>query len=274
MAPKATVPRILVRLAAAALAVLFACLPTLLGQDQPAASATLAPIATDRPAFTNSSVVVPAGSSQAENGFEETSGQGLNTVDAPETLIAFGLTAKTELRFDVPDYYYNLDGSGRNSGFGDLAFGVKQQLGPVRGFDVSATVFLSCPTGANAVSSGGYDPGLQVAWSRALNPKWTAAGMFALYDPTQGNTRNLTGQFTILIDRQLTPLWDAFVEYGGSYAEYGGTQQYIHFGTALKLGKRQQQQLDFHFGVGLTPAASDHFVGIGYSFRFQMFERK
>jgi hypothetical protein len=268
----------LIRIATASLAIWFAWMTPLLGQDQPAASgapAAPAPIATDRPAFTNSSVVVPAGSFQAENGFEETSGQGLNVADAPETLIAFGLTARTELRFDVPDYYYNLNGSGRNSGFGDLAFGVKQQLGPLPGgFDVSATVFLSCPTGAKAVSSGGYDPGLQVAWSRALNSKWTAAGMFALYDPTQGDTRNLTGQFTILIDRQLTPIWDAFVEYGGNYAEYGGTQQYMHFGTALKLGKRQQQQLDFHFGVGLTPAASDHFVGIGYSFRFQAFQRK
>jgi hypothetical protein len=263
-----------IRIAAACLAFLFAALAPMLCQDQPAPDATPTPIATDRPAFTNSSVVVPAGSFQAENGFLETYSQGQNVADSPETLVRFGVSARTELRFSVPDYYYNLNGSGRNSGFGDLAVGVKEQLGPTPGgFDVSATLFLSCPTGANGVSSGGYDPGLQVAWSRGLSSKWTAAGMLSLYYPTQDNLRNLTGQSTVLLDRQLTPLWDAFVEYAGSFPERGGTEQFMHFGTALKLGKRQQQQLDFHFGVGLTPAAANHFIGIGYSFRFQAFHR-
>jgi hypothetical protein len=59
----------------------------------------------------------------------------------------------------VPDYFHNLSAAG-GSGFGDFAFGVKEQLGPTRGgFDVSAIVFLSFPIGANGVSSGGYDPG-------------------------------------------------------------------------------------------------------------------
>jgi hypothetical protein len=45
----------------------------------------------------------------------------------------------------------------------------------------------------------------------------------------------------------------------------------LHFGTALKIAK--QQQIDFHVGVGLSSAAVDHFVGIGYSFRFQTIRR-
>ncbi len=40
----------------------------------------------------------------------------------------------------------------------------------------------------------------------------------------------------------------------------------------LKLAKRHQ--LDFHVGVGLSSAAVDHFVGIGYSFRFQAIRHK
>jgi len=35
----------------------------------------------------------------------------------------------------------------------------------------------------------------------------------------------------------------------------------------------KRQQLDFHFGVGLSSAAVDHFIGIGYSFRFQTIKR-
>jgi hypothetical protein len=68
---------------------------------------------------------------QAENGFLDTDRQGQDIVDGPETLLRFGVAAKTELRLTAPDYYYGLNGSG--SGFGDLAVGVKQQLGPTPG---------------------------------------------------------------------------------------------------------------------------------------------
>ena len=96
-------------------------------------------IATDRPAFTNSSVVVPTGSLQVENGFLQTSSQGQSVIDAPESLVRFGLVKTTELRFTVPDYFHNLTtGNGVGSGFGGVAIGVKRQLGPTHGFDVSA----------------------------------------------------------------------------------------------------------------------------------------
>jgi hypothetical protein len=260
-------------LSPALIAFIFAGMLPLHGQDQTANPSAPGPIATDRPAVTNSSVVVPVGSFQAENGFLETSSQGQSIIDGPETLLRIGVAKRTELRFTLPDYDYNLNtNDGFGSGFGDFAFGVKEQLGPTRGgFDLSAIVFLSFPTGAHAVSSGGYDPGLQVPWSRSLSAKWTAAGMFSLYWPTEGRTRNLSGQSTFLIDRQLTGPWDAFVEYAGTFPERGGPQNLIHFGTALKIAK--QHQLDFHVGVGLSSAAPDHFIGIGYSFRFQGFRR-
>jgi len=260
----------LIHVFAALLAFAFVALAPAHGQDQPATSDTSPPIATDRPSFTNSSVVVPAGSLQAENGFLETFHQGQNVVDGSETLLRFGIAAKTELRFTVPDYFYNASsGGGPGSGFGDSAAGVKQQLGPTPGgFDLSATVFVSFPTGAKNVSSGGYDPGLQVAWSRALSGKWTAAGMLAMYWPTQGQSRNPTGQATLLVDRQITGPWDAFIEYAGNFPTRNGTRQFLHVGTAFKVTKTQQ--LDFQFGESLTGAA-DRFVGIGYSFRFQVF---
>jgi hypothetical protein len=132
-------------------------------------------------------------------------------------------------------------------------------------------LFLSFPTGANTVSSGGYDPGLQVPWSRALFADWTAAGMFSVYWPTQGRTRNVTGESAFLLDRQLTRPWDAFVEYAGDFPEFGGPQHLLHFGTALEITR--QQQIDFHVGVGLSSAAVDHLIGIGYSFRIQAIRR-
>ena len=261
----------LARTSTALLAFILAGVLPFHGQDQPPSVDAAGIIATDRPAVTNSSVVVPAGSLQAENGFFETSSQGLNVVDGPQSLVRFGVAKSTELRFTVPDYFHNLS-AGSGSGFGDFAIGVKEQLGPTPGkFDVSVIVFLSFPTGANTVSSGGYDPGLQVPWSRALSANWTAAGMFSVYWPTQGRTRNVTGESTFLLDRQLTKPWDAFIEYAGDFPEVGGPRHLLHFGTALKITR--QQQIDFHVGVGLSSASADHVVGIGYSFRFQAVRR-
>jgi len=252
-------------------AILMARAP-LAAQDQTQTTASPGPIATDRPAVANSSVVIPAGSIQLENGFLETRSQGQSLVDGPETLARVGIAQRTELRFNVPDYFRNLTFSSSSSGFGDFALGVKQQLGPVRGFDVSVIAYLSFPTGASRISSGGYDPAVQVPWSRLLTANWTAAGMLSVYFPTQGAKRNITGESTFLVDRQLTKVWDAFLEYAGDFPESGGPRHLLHFGTAYKIAP--QQQIDFHFGVGLSPAAVDHFVGVGYSFRFQAVHRE
>lgn len=263
----------LARISAALPAFILAGTLPLHGQDQSPSVDSAGLIATDRPAVTASSVVVPRASLQAENGFLESSSQGQSVVDGPESLVRFGVAKRTELRFTAPDYFYDLTtGAGGGSGFGDFALGVKEQLGPTPGkFDVSVILFLSFPTGANTVSSGGYDPGLQVPWSRALFADWTAAGMFSVYWPTQGRTRNVTGESAFLLDRQLTRPWDAFVEYAGDFPEFGGPQHLLHFGTALKITR--QQQIDFHVGVGLSSAAVDHLIGIGYSFRIQAIRR-
>ena len=227
------------------------------------------PIDTDRPQITSSSIVVPCGSLQVENGFQETGNGGQRTFDFPETSVRFGIANKTELRFGVPDYFQNDDtSSGFSSGFGDLSLGFKQQLGPTRGgFDVSVIPSVSFPTGANAISSHGYDPTVQLPWSHSLKKNWTAAGMFSLMWPTEGARRNLTGQASVYFDRQLTQPWDAYVEYSGAFPQRGGPQNVIDFGTAYKLSPHQQ--LDFHCNFGLSSAVPDHSIGFGYSFRLQ-----
>lgn len=247
---------------------------SLRAQDQASNSGMPPMIATDRPAFADSSDVIPRGYLLFENGFTETRDQAENGFDFPETLARFGLTSKTELRFNVPDYFHNSNTSnGFGSGWGDLGVGLKRQLLTKEGgFDASLVVALSSPTGAKVISSHGYDPTLQLPWSHGISKSWTSAGMFSLYWPTQGARRNLTGQATALVDRQITTPWDAFLEYGGWFPDHGGRQHVLHIGTSYKISSNQQ--LDFHFGVGLSSAAPDHFVGVGYSFQFRAYRRE
>lgn len=246
------------------LAILGGALLAIAAQAQSNASAEVT-IATDRPAVSSSSVAVPLGGLQIENGMLGTDQQGTWVLDLPESLIRYGLLGKTELRLYVPDYYHNF-ATGGAAGFGDIALGVKQQLGPIGGFDVSAIFYLSFPSGASGISSHGYDPALQVPWTRKLSENWTAGGQVAFYWPTQGGSHNFTGETAVFLDRQLTKPWDAFVEYAGDFPQRGGTRQQIHFGTAYKI--TPHQQLDFHFAFGLTSAAPKGYVGVGYSILF------
>ena len=130
---------------------------------------------------------------------------------------------------------------------------------------------LSLPTGTTAVSSHGYDPSVQLPWSRAVSPSWTAAGMLSLYAPTENGRHNLTGETTFLMDRQWSVRWDGFIEYVGDFPHVGGARNLVHVGTAYKL--TSHQQFDVHVGVGLSSAAADHLIGVGYSFRVQALGR-
>ena len=222
-------------------------------------------ISTDRPSVANSSVVVPRGDFQAENGLLVTKTQGQYVLDLPETALRFGLLDKTELRLAVPDYFETISMSGPAvAGFGDIAIGVKQQFGPTPGnFNLSGILFLSLPSGAKDISSHGYDPGLQFPWSRQLSANWTAGGQAAFYWPTEAGKHDFTGETTFLIDRQLSKPWDAFLEYAGDLPHRGGSRQILHLGSAHKLAPRHQ--VDFQVAAGLSHTAPHMFVGIGYS---------
>lgn len=245
----------------------FATAP-LYGQDQTVAESAEPPISTDRPAITGSSTVAPQGSVLMENGFTETSSKGNPAFDLSETLLRWGLTSKTELRFNAPDYFYNLDTrAGLVSGWGDITVGVRQQLlATSSGLNVVLAAFLSIPAGSNNLSSHDYDPQLLLPWSLPAFRHWSVAGMFALSWPTQGAARNLTGQPTFVLGRQITSRWDAFIEYAGVFPQQGSPQHLLHAGTTFKV--TSNQQLDFHSGIGLSAAAVHHFIGFGYSFRF------
>src|SRR3984885_2738907 len=124
---------------------------------QPCGANAQSPIATDRPQITSSSIVVPCGSLQFENGFEETGYGGQRGFDFPETSVRFGVANTTEIRFGVPAYFQNAGtASGFASGLGGLSVGFKPQLGPTRGgFGVFLIPSVSFPTGANSMSIRG-----------------------------------------------------------------------------------------------------------------------
>jgi hypothetical protein len=220
---------------------------------------------TDRPDVTESAIVVPKGSVQFENGLTWSSDHGRRSLDLSETLMRVGFSTRTEFRLVLPNYVGSL---GRNavSGFDDLAVGIKRQIGPFRGdFDLSVIVALGLPTGADRISSHGFDPFVKLPWSKELKGGWSIGGMESVFWHTEDGRRNGTWESTFYLERQISKPLDAFMEYAGDFSQRGGPQEIAHFGAAYKVAPHHL--VDFHFGFGLSQAAPDRFFAVGYSFR-------
>lgn len=227
-------------------------------------------IATDRPDITNSSLVVPLGSLQAENGLDWTVRDGSNALDATNTRVRFGIARCTEFLIDIPSYFGSFNGS-QPSGFSNLIASLKRQLPVPFGFELSATGGVGFPTGAAKISGRGYQPYLQFPWSHGLALGWEMAGMFTLFWAPSEPSRSLVFQPTLSLERELGPSADVFVEYVGDY-DHQPPAHLLDGGGAWRFSKNQQ--FDFHVGVGLnrsSPALNGvpvaQYFGIGYSLR-------
>jgi hypothetical protein len=223
-------------------------------------------IVTDRPSVTNSSVVVPTGSLQMENGINWTAHPGQGALDGPETRLRFGFGGCTEMLVDLPNDVGGVDGHGP-SGFSDVAPAIKHQFGGLpEGTNLSATAGLGLPTGARVISGSGFNPYLQCPWTQDLGDGWTAGGMLSTTWLTGEPQSTTVFQPSFLIDRQVSPNADVFAEYIGDYQTRGLAGQQLNFGGSYRV--TQTQQIDFHAGFGLNRNSPNYFVGVGYSLRF------
>jgi Putative MetA-pathway of phenol degradation len=223
-------------------------------------------IATDRPDVTNSSLVVPVGSLQSENGVNLSARDGGRTIDGTNTRWRLGVAPCLELLLDVPTYFANIRGPG-SSGFSNVAPAVKWQISPIPGkIDLSVVFGAALPTGAVDIAGHGAQPYLQMPWSWELHDGWGLSGMLTeFFRPSEPTTKRIT-ETTFVIEKKVTDRASLFVEYVGDYPENAGPSQLLNSGGVYRLSPTQQ--VDFHLAFGLNHNAPSYIVGVGYSFRF------
>jgi hypothetical protein len=223
-------------------------------------------IATDRPDATNSSLVVPVGSLQSENGVNLSARDGGRTLDGTNTRWRLGVAPCLELLVDLPTYLSNLHTPGF-SGFTDIAPAVKWQITPLPGnIDLSMVVGAALPTGAVDITGRGTQPYLQFPWSWELKDGWGLSGMFTeFFRPAEPATKRVT-EATFAIETKLTETFGLFTEYVGDYPQNAGPTQLINLGGLYHLSRTQQ--IDFHVAFGLNHNSPAYIVGVGYSVRF------
>jgi hypothetical protein len=161
-------------------------------------------ISTDRPDVTNSSLVVPAGSLQIENGINSSARDGGRFVDGTNTRLRLGIAQCLELLVDAPTYFANVHGPG-NSGFSDVAPALKWQISPIPGkVDLSAVFGVALPTGAASIAGRGAQPYLQFPWSWELQRGWGLSGLFTEFIRPSDPTSKLITEATFVIEKKLS----------------------------------------------------------------------
>jgi Putative MetA-pathway of phenol degradation len=223
-------------------------------------------IATDRPDVTNSSLVVPVGSLQSENGVNVSARDGGRAIDGTNTRWRLGIAPCLEVLVDLPAYVANVRVPG-NSGFTDVTPAIKWQISPFPGkIDLSAVVGIALPTGAAEIVGLGAQPYVQFPWSWELHDGWGVSGMFTeFFRPSDPTSKRVT-ETTFVLEKKLTETFSVFTEYVGDYPDGAVPSQLWNSGGLYRLSR--DQQVDFHIAFGLNHNSPSYIVGIGYSFRF------
>jgi Putative MetA-pathway of phenol degradation len=222
-------------------------------------------IATDRPDVTNSSVVVPVGSFQSENGINTYSRDSGREIDGTNSRWRLGIAQCLEVFVDLPTYFANIKAPGA-SGWTDVAPAVKWQISPVPGkIDLSVTAGIFLPTGTTDIAGRGVQPYLQLPWSWELHDGWGLSGMFTeFFRPADLTAKRIT-ETTFVIEKKLSERMSLFTEYVGDYPEGFGPVLLLNSGGIYRL--TPNQQVDFRVAFGLNHNAPSYTVGVGYSFR-------
>jgi hypothetical protein len=226
------------------------------------------PIETDRPDVTNSSIVVPVGSLQNENGIDTSRDHGADILSGTNSRWRLGVAPCLEVLVDLPNYVTTYRGTGP-SGLSDVAPAVKWQISPLPGkFDLSVTVGAALPTGATGISGPGVQPYVQIPWSIELGNGWALTGMETNFFTPLSDAK-FTYQSTLVIEKEIAERSFAFVEYVGGFPSNGRNSQLINSGGGYRID--DHHQIDFHVGVGIDRNAPNYIIGVGYSFRLDGF---
>lgn len=223
-------------------------------------------IATDRPDVTNSSLVVPVGSLQGENGINTTRRGPDRTFDGTNSRLRLGIAPCLEILVDVPNYTGRLKGDA-DSGFGNVAPAIKWQFASLpEPWNLSVTSGAGLPTGSPKIAGPGLQPYLQFPWSYELGGGWGTSGMVTTFFFPSDPANKQTTETTFVLEKKVTERASLFVEYVGDYPSRGSSIQLVNTGGGYLLTRTQQ--IDFHVAFGLNRNSPNYIVGLGYSFRF------
>jgi hypothetical protein len=249
-----------------------------LGSALLAATASADPISADRPGQSSPPSVAAPGTVQLEGGFSferETDGgdPNTNTISVPESLLRVGVLSFLEVRVSADGFVFEERAGDNNRSSGsDLTLGSRARLfdqkgvRPATGLDFN----LSLPTGSDAVTSDGVDPGGTLLFEWVLNERFALYANIGLASTSLGkgdSRRAFQAEPSVLLSASISERASVFIEYYAAFIDRGvGDEHSIDGGFSWLIG--DDLQLDLFAGAGLNDAAPDFFVSAGAAWRF------
>lgn len=233
---------------------------------------------TDRPDFTESSDVVGRGIVQLEMGttFESnrTGADQDRTMSTPLALARIGVSKRLELRFSTDGYVLDSLRSGfgqaTTKGQADIEVGAKFVLSNgarTRGLAMAVIPMASLPTGSDAMSSDTVDPTVKFTWAKDLPRDFSLSGNYNISRLGDDLGRYTEQALSFSLGHDLAGGWGGYWEtYGFMPKGRPGTAAWT-VNTGVTHGLGGNAQVDLEVGRGVTAAAPDWFVGVGFGIR-------
>lgn len=222
-------------------------------------------IVTDRPDFTESSEVIPAGWLQVESGISFEGESTARAFSAPAALLRIGLGHRVELRLGAEGLLSESVGDIRHSGRSDMEIGAKFKVfdQATRGFDFALLPIVSLPTGTSGFTSDGVDPTLKLTWGRDLPAGFGLTGNVNFSSLTEDGARYHQEALSLSVGHDLAFGFGGYAEVYGftKMSAVDGAGVTFNGGVSRLIGRHVQ--LDLEGGRGLSAEAPDWFVGFG-----------
>jgi hypothetical protein len=234
-------------------------------------------IVTDRPDFTESTEVVGPWILQLEGGFtlarDTTGATPIRSLGGPFPLLRLGLSRHLEFRLATDGFLRETSQESahtqRTSGLSDLVVGAKLKLadeGRVRPM-FAIIPSLSLPTGSRQLTSSGYDPAINFAWSKNLPVNFDVGGNVKFKSVSSDARRYVQRTLSVSFGHKLFAGSEGFWEVYQISPPERDRAGLLMFDTGLTHALGRNAQVDFSAGRSLCPTSPTWFVSTGLAFR-------
>jgi Putative MetA-pathway of phenol degradation len=245
------------------ISVLFLILITFFGQKIMGQT----PIQLDRPDQTECPFIVPIGYIQAENGLTFENANKINqSLAYPSTLWKLGISKNFELRLITELVSVQTDKE-TTTGITPITVGFKVNITEEKGL-IPTTSFIGHLTVPNvamkAFDINYYAPAYRFTMQHTLSRKLTLA--YNLGTEWNGITPEPTFLYTLTTGFTITEKIGSYIEIYGFLPQKQSIDNRIDGGLTYLINNNMM--FDISGGVGITENAPNHYLSLGFSYRF------
>ncbi|TCJ13734.1 transporter [Flaviaesturariibacter flavus] len=224
-------------------------------------------IEADRPSETVATQLVEKGRFQAELGFERETDDESHTYHHPHTLLRYGLGKIIELRAELwPQTVKDRFTEGSQTGLAPVEPGIKAKICESKGARpaISFLTQVGIPKLASEAFRNTYaSPRVRLLFENKLNEDWKLT--YNVGPEWTGEDTEPQWRYTFSPEWKFGKHWEAFAEVYGHLQHAHEPEHVFDAGLAFYPGRNIK--LDLSGGVGLSHAAPQNFVALGFSIR-------